>query len=49
MAYVQGMEKFNAPSDTPLWKLAIALPLPVVIGMSILLYFRNNNISREKE
>ncbi|MGD0757244.1 MAG: CPBP family intramembrane glutamic endopeptidase [Bacteroidales bacterium] len=46
MAYIQGIEKFNAPFDTPLWKQAIALPLPIVIGLVILFYFRNKNISR---
>jgi uncharacterized protein len=45
IAYIQGMEKFNTPSDTPVWKLALALPLPVAIGMVILFYFRNKNIS----
>jgi uncharacterized protein len=43
MVYIQGMEKFNAPSDTPLWKLALALPLPVAIGMLILFYFRKKS------
>jgi membrane protease YdiL (CAAX protease family) len=43
MAYKQGMEKFNAPSDTPLWKMALALPLPVAIGLIILFYFRNRS------
>jgi membrane protease YdiL (CAAX protease family) len=43
MAYIQGMEKFNAPTDTPSWKLALALPLPVAIGLVILFYFRNRS------
>jgi membrane protease YdiL (CAAX protease family) len=43
MAYKQGMEKFNAPPDTPLWKMALALPLPVAIGLIILFYFRNRS------
>jgi membrane protease YdiL (CAAX protease family) len=46
MTYIQGIEKVNAPIDTPLWKQAIALPLPIVIGLVILFYFRNKNISR---
>ena len=48
MAYIQGMEKFNALSDTPLWKLALALPLPVAIGLVILFYFRNNSKIRDR-
>ncbi len=43
MAYIQGMEKFNATTDTPLWKQAIALPLPITIGLLILFYFRNKS------
>jgi membrane protease YdiL (CAAX protease family) len=43
MAYIQGMEKFNAPTDTPSWKMALALPLPVAIGLIILFYFRNRS------
>ena len=48
MSYIQGMEKFNALSDTPLWKLALALPLPVAIGLVILFYFRNNSKIRDR-
>jgi len=48
MSYIQGMEKFNTPSDTPLWKLALALPLPVAIGLVILFYFRNNSKTRDR-
>jgi membrane protease YdiL (CAAX protease family) len=48
MSYIQGLEKFNAPSDTPLWKLALALPLPVAIGLVILFYFRNNSKIRDR-
>ncbi len=43
LAYIQGMEKFNSPSDTPLWKQAIELPLPIVISLVILFYFRNKS------
>jgi membrane protease YdiL (CAAX protease family) len=46
LAYIQGMEKINAPIETPLWKQALYLPLPIVIIMVILFYFRNKNISR---
>jgi len=41
LAYVQGMEKLNTPSDVPLWHQALYLPLPVVISLVILFYFRN--------
>jgi hypothetical protein len=50
MAYIQGMEKFSATIDTPLWKQALTLPLPIVIGLVILFHFRNksrNNNSSE--
>jgi uncharacterized protein len=46
MTYIQGIEKVNAPIETPLWKQLITLPLPIAIGLLILFYFRNNNISR---
>jgi membrane protease YdiL (CAAX protease family) len=45
LAYIQGIEKLNAPTDTPLWKQAIYLPLPIVIILLILVYFRSKNIS----
>lgn len=41
LAYIQGMEKMSVPPDVPLWQQTIILPLPVTIGMIILLYFRN--------
>ena len=41
LAYVHGMEKLNTPSDVPLWHQALYLPLPVVISLVILFYFRN--------
>ncbi len=40
LSYLQGIEKLNAPADTPLWKQALALPVPVVIIFIILFYFR---------
>lgn len=43
LAYIQGMEKLNSPIDVPLWKQVIVLPVPVIIGLVILFYFRNNN------
>jgi membrane protease YdiL (CAAX protease family) len=47
LAYVQGMEKLNTPSDVPLSHQALYLPIPVVIGSLVLYYFRNKNVSRE--
>lgn len=41
MAYIQGMEEMTIPSDLPLSQQAIGVPLPLIIGMIILLYFRN--------
>lgn len=46
LAYMQGLEKLNTPSDVPLWHQALYLPIPVVIGSLILYYFRNKNVSR---
>jgi membrane protease YdiL (CAAX protease family) len=43
LAYLQGPEKLNAPVDVPLWKQAIVLPLPVIISLVLLLYFRNKS------
>jgi membrane protease YdiL (CAAX protease family) len=45
LSYLQGIEKLNAPADTPLWKQALALPVPVVIIFIILFYLRNKNNS----
>ncbi len=45
LSYLQGIEKLNTPSDTPLWKQALALPVPAVIIFIILFYFRNKNNS----
>jgi membrane protease YdiL (CAAX protease family) len=46
LAYTGGMEKFNRPSDVPLWQQAIFLPLPVTIILVILFNFRKNSIAR---
>jgi uncharacterized protein len=43
VAYIQGMEKFDAPVDAPVLKQVIALPLPIIISLIILFYFRNNS------
>jgi hypothetical protein len=43
LAYVQGMEKFSMNTVSPLWKQAVALPLPIAIGVVILIYFRNKS------
>jgi membrane protease YdiL (CAAX protease family) len=42
-AYIQGLGSFNIPLDIPLWKQAIGLPLPIIISIMILLYFRNKS------
>jgi hypothetical protein len=41
MTYIQGIEKVKAPVDIPLFHQAIILPLPIISGLLILLYFRN--------
>jgi uncharacterized protein len=43
MAYAEGMDKFNAPVNTPLLKQIILLPLPTTIILVILFYFRNKS------
>ncbi|HEX7492768.1 MAG TPA: CPBP family intramembrane glutamic endopeptidase [Bacteroidales bacterium] len=54
LAYIEGMDKLNAPIDVPLWKQAIVLPLPVIISLVILYYFwdksrSNNNMKTVRE
>ena len=46
LSYLEGLEKLSAPTDTPLWKQALALPVPIVIIFIILFYFRNIDNSR---
>jgi hypothetical protein len=41
MTYIEGIEKVKAPVDIPLFHQAIILPLPIISGLLILLYFRN--------
>lgn len=41
LTYMQGGQKISVPVETPLWKQAIFLPLPVVIILVILFYFKN--------
>jgi membrane protease YdiL (CAAX protease family) len=48
LAYAGGMEKLNAPIDVSLWKQAIGLPLPVIIGLVILYYFKNKSDDKIK-
>ena len=48
LAYIEGMDKLNAPINVPLWKQAIALPLPVIISFVILYYFRDQSRSNDK-
>jgi uncharacterized protein len=42
LAYIQGVEKLKAPVDIPLLHQLLILPLPVIAGLIILFYFRNN-------
>ena len=43
IAYIQGMQKFSEPVDTPLLKQIIVLPLSIAISLVILFYFRNKS------
>jgi membrane protease YdiL (CAAX protease family) len=45
LTYVQGIEKTNASPDIPLWKQAVALPIPIMIISIILFYFRKKNLN----
>jgi uncharacterized protein len=42
MAFLQGIDKLNVPTEIPLWKQALGLPVPVFISLVILIYFRNS-------
>lgn len=48
LAYIEGIDKLNAPIDVPLWKQAIGLPLPVFLGLAILYYFWDKSKSNSK-
>jgi hypothetical protein len=48
LAYLEGMDKLNAPINVPLWKQAIVLPLPVIISLVILYYFWDQSRSNDK-
>jgi len=42
-SYIQGGESITALPDTSLWKQLLILPIPVMISVLILLYFRNKS------
>jgi len=48
-SYLQGVESLSIPVGIPLWKQALALPVPVVIGIVILLHFRRSFLIAEDE
>jgi membrane protease YdiL (CAAX protease family) len=41
-AYIHGLANYHSAESIPFWKQFIVLPLPVIISIVILLYFRNN-------
>jgi membrane protease YdiL (CAAX protease family) len=45
LTYVHGIEKTNATPDIPLWKQAVALPIPIVVIFVILFHFRKKNLN----
>ncbi len=45
-AYIQGWEKVYSTGDYSLWKQMVVLPIPILISLTIMLYFRNR--SREE-
>lgn len=42
LSYIQGVEKLKTPVEIPLLHQLLILPLPVIAGLIILFYFRNN-------
>jgi hypothetical protein len=46
-SYLQGGETLTIPVGIPLWKQALALPVPIVVGIVILLHFRRIYVSEE--
>ena len=42
-AYIQGWENLKATPDIPLWEQILGLPVPIIISIVILLYFRNKS------
>jgi membrane protease YdiL (CAAX protease family) len=47
-SYLHGWDKLNETADIPLWKQMIVLPLPVLVSILILLYFRNKSSKESK-
>lgn len=43
LAYIQGVETMSSPVDLPLWKQAAILPVPLIVSLIILFYFRNKS------
>lgn len=42
-SYIQGWEKYNTSEIIPMWKQIMILPLPIIAGTIILLYFKNKS------
>jgi membrane protease YdiL (CAAX protease family) len=42
-AYIQGSENISSTLDIPFWKQIAGLPLPLIISLTVLLYFRNKS------
>ena len=47
LTYAKGLETLTVPDGLPLWKQAIALPVPVAICILILLHFRKSFLTAE--
>lgn len=43
LAYLFGWEKINTTPDIPLWKQLTGLPIPILVCLVILFYFRNKS------
>ena len=48
LTYIQNREKINAPPDSSLLKQAVVLPVPVLLSLLILFYFRNKSNNKNE-
>lgn len=49
LSYTSGVSALNEPSGIALWKQALVIPVPLVIIISIMIYFRNQKKDRDSK
>lgn len=49
LSYLQGIEEVISPAGIPLWKQALGLPVPVLISILILVYFRRSFVTAKSQ